>query len=446
MGNPVVAVRSSATCEDREGASAAGQHATFLMVRGEEALLQAVRKCWASLWSSRALDYRQRRGLDQYTAKMAVIIQEMVPAEVSGVLFSRDPLQPGENCLRIEAVPGLGEALVSGSMAGDVLLVDRNTLAQTGKRSNLNVLEGSCLQELCASALRIEEEFVAPQDIEFAIADNTVFFLQTRPMTGLENALVDPVEPLGKPSRLDVMIKPFVDERYVIAPRPLDNLFVKGLLGGHLYSIRASGAVIRPEDEEAVMSQLWRQAYRLPPVHRLGYMFLRSLLVLAGQLQADWLDWWESGPGSEVMAISQLRDLSKLTDSELFERTEEILAVWKNYLNKRMFAAGAVHAEVLLRLLVTLAVGPGDSGKVMSHLMSGIESPTLNLNEDLLAPFQTGARQSKDPVRGSSGKAAAAGRHISRQRFSQGFQCVHSQIRTSRRSLLVFDDTQLAAR
>jgi rifampicin phosphotransferase len=383
MKNSVVAVRSSATCEDQEGASSAGQYETFLNIRKAEELLQAVCKCWASLWSRRALVYRQRRAMDQFLAQMAVIVQEMIPADAAGVLFTQDPLLVGENNMRIEIVPGLGDALVSGDITGDVYRVDRISLTETEGKSDSKLLTPKLLQELCGMALRIEEHFTVPQDIEFAIKHDTIHFLQARPMTALLNTSADPLEPLGKPSFLDKMIKPFVDERYVMAPRPLDNIVVNRLLGGHLYSVKEVGAVIRKEDEEKVMNQLWRQAYRLPPIHRLWYMYFHGISLMFRQLKTDWLCWWESGPSGELQSVSRLPDLISMRDAELFSRSETILAVWEKHLNKRMSAAGGVHADSLLRLLVGVVVGAARRDEIMSDLMAGIKTPTLSLNEDL---------------------------------------------------------------
>nr|WP_275889162.1 PEP/pyruvate-binding domain-containing protein [Desulfobulbus rhabdoformis] len=383
MQSPVVAVRSSATCEDQEGTSSAGQYETYLNIQGTEALLQAVRNCWASLWSRRALVYRQRQATDRFSARMAVIIQEMIPADAAGVLFTQDPLLSGDNHMRIEIVPGLGEALVSGDIAGDVYRIDRTSLAETRENGRSELLSPNLLKKLCGMALRIEEHFGCPQDIEFALAQDTIHLLQARPMTALMNTTVDPIEPLGKPSFLDKMIKPFVDERYVIAPRPLDNVVVKRLLGGHLYSIKEGGAVIKQEDEEKVMAQLWRQAYRMPPIHRLWLMYFRGVSLLFRQLKTDWLSWWEDAPSGELQTVSKSIDLSSMADEELFRRAETILAVWEKHLYKRMSAAGGVHAESLLRLLVALAVGPTKRDEVMSNLMAGIETPTITLNEDL---------------------------------------------------------------
>lgn len=383
MMSPAVAVRSSATCEDQDEASSAGQYETYLNVQGEEGLLLAVRKCWASLWSRRALVYRSRRSIDHFSARMAVIIQEMIPAEAAGVLFTIDPLKQDEKHIRIEIVPGLGEALVSGNVAGDVYRVDRGTLTETGGGSGSGLLAPELLVKLCSMALRIEEHFGTPQDIEFATAKEKVYLLQARPMTALVESHLEPLEPLGKPSILDKMIKPFADERYVVAPRPLDNIVVLRLLGGHLYAIRECGAVIKEEDEAVLRAQIWRQAYRMPPVHRLWLMFFRGVSLQFRQLKTDWQSWWESGPSNALQTVSESVDLSATADKELFIRVERILAVWEAHLYKRMSAAGGIRAESLLRLLVTLAVGFRKCQEVMANLMAGIETPTISLNEEL---------------------------------------------------------------
>jgi len=106
---PAVAVRSSATAEDLPSASFAGQQASLLNVRGEDELLDAVRRCWASLWSARAIAYREREGIDQQTVKLAVVVQRMVPAEVAGVLFSANPVTGARRgSYRCEPWPGRG--------------------------------------------------------------------------------------------------------------------------------------------------------------------------------------------------------------------------------------------------------------------------------------------------------------------------------------------------
>ena len=383
MKSPLVAVRSSATCEDQKEASSAGQYESYLNVEGKDALLQAVRNCWASLWSRRALIYRHRRDIDHFTAKMAVIIQEMISADMAGVLFTQDPLRQDDQHILVEVVPGLGEALVSGDVVGDVYRVDKTSLTEIGKKNESGLLDSNLLVELCDIAKRLEGYFGAPQDIEFAIAQKTIHLLQSRPMTAIKKTFIDPLQPLGKPSILDKMIKPFADERYVFAPLPLDNLVVTRLIGAHIYGIRELGAIIKEKDEKEVMDQLWRQAYRLPPVHQLWKMYVLGVPLLFKQLKTDWLDWWVNGPEEELKIVSELPDLLEMEDADIFARIEKILSVWEPHLFKRMNAAGGIHAEPLLRLFVTLTVGAKKSSQVMADLMADIETPTIGLNEEL---------------------------------------------------------------
>lgn len=380
MNSPAVAVRSSATCEDQKEASAAGQYDTFLNIGNEKDLLQAVRQCWASLWNSRALMYRNRLGIDHSSVEMAVIIQEMIPANVSGVLFTVDPLTHDQLKMRLEVVAGLGDALVSGRREGETLLVDRNVEVAAGVSG---LLEKSQVAELCTMALTIENQLDGPQDIEFSVANRRLFILQTRPMTALTGPAVEKIEPLGKPSFLDKMIKPFVDERYVMAPQPLDNIVVRLLIGSHLYSIKEFGAKVKAEDEEAAMAQIWRQAYRMPPISHSWSMFKHILPLFYQQLNTDWLTWWNNGPENELKAVTESVNHTLLQDQELFARADSILSTWERLLNMRMSAAGGTRWEFLLKFMVFLAVGPKRHRQVMADLMAGIQTPTVTLNEEL---------------------------------------------------------------
>ena len=119
-----VAVRSSATAEDLPDASSAGQQDTFLHVVGADAVLDAVRRCWASLWTDRAVSYRTEAGIDHGTVALAVVVQRMVDAEVAGVLFTADPVSGRRTRTVIDAAPGLGEAVVSGAVNPDHVVVD----------------------------------------------------------------------------------------------------------------------------------------------------------------------------------------------------------------------------------------------------------------------------------------------------------------------------------
>ena len=127
-GGGHVAVRSSATAEDLPTASFAGQQDSFLNIAGEDALLDAVKKCWASLWTARAIAYRMRQGIDPATVSLAVVVQQLVPADAAGILFTANPLDGERDQIVINATWGLGEAIVGGQVTPDTVVVDKSDL------------------------------------------------------------------------------------------------------------------------------------------------------------------------------------------------------------------------------------------------------------------------------------------------------------------------------
>lgn len=207
---PRVAVRSSAVSEDSETASFAGQQETFLNVRGEEAVLRYVQECWASFFSPRALFYRAQKGALSDT-RMAVVVQEMVLAEKSGVLFTVDPIRKQRDRMIIEAVFGLGEGIVSGMITPDHYVVDRESgdvldefiahqeaavfydaehggtrhVELAEEEGGARVLSDGELRQLRATGLQIESFFGAPQDVEWAYKEDQLLLLQSRPITTL---------------------------------------------------------------------------------------------------------------------------------------------------------------------------------------------------------------------------------------------------------------------
>jgi phosphoenolpyruvate synthase/pyruvate phosphate dikinase len=127
LGPELVAVRSSATAEDLPDRSSAGQYESILDVQGFDACDQAIRQCWLSLWSDRAFVYRKANGIDHATARMAVIVQRMIAAEVSGIAFTADPITGNRDHLVVEAAPGPGEAIVQGKVVPDRILIDKTS-------------------------------------------------------------------------------------------------------------------------------------------------------------------------------------------------------------------------------------------------------------------------------------------------------------------------------
>ena len=202
-----VAVRSSATVEDLPGMSAAGQHDTYLNVSGEAAVLEAVKRCWASLWSARAIGYRARRGIEPGEVSIAVVVQQLVPAEAAGVMFTVDPLDGKPGTVVISANWGLGESVVAGDVTPDVVAVDRASGAlvsyQVGSKEMMTVADGTATRatdtpaslrsaavlsagqagELARVGLAIEKLYDEPMDIEWALAAGELSVVQARPIT-----------------------------------------------------------------------------------------------------------------------------------------------------------------------------------------------------------------------------------------------------------------------
>jgi len=205
-----VAVRSSATAEDLAGASFAGQLETYLNVVGEAELLDAVRRCWSSLFTSRVIFYRHQRGFGDVKVSMAVLVQKMIDPEKSGVTFTVDPVLRNHYQMVIEAVWGLGEGIVSGAITPDHYKMDRETCEITYEfvpekrimfckncdggvieadvppaKVSARILTDDELRQLVDLGNRIEQHFGCPQDIEWCIEGDEVYILQSRPITNL---------------------------------------------------------------------------------------------------------------------------------------------------------------------------------------------------------------------------------------------------------------------
>ena len=209
-----VAVRSSGTAEDLADASFAGLHDTYLDIRGRDELVDAVRRCWASMWTARATAYRAEKGFDQAAARISVVVQQMVESEIAGVMFTANPLTGATDEIVVNATWGLGEALVSGISTPDehiLSIADLSTKDQRVGAKQLRIVRnpdassGTITQEVPdaerdAFALtpgqlrdlgelgrRVSTHYDGfPQDIEWAIADGELYLLQSRPVTGAE--------------------------------------------------------------------------------------------------------------------------------------------------------------------------------------------------------------------------------------------------------------------
>lgn len=247
-----IAVRSSATAEDLEDASFAGQQETYLNVRGEEELTEAVKRCYASLWGDRAVSYRREKGYEDENVALAVVIQKMVESETAGVVFTINPASGKKEEMLINASYGLGESVVSGVVSPDELVCDRlgNVIKcqigaketqvvygekQTvtvpvaeGKRSRLS-LSDEQIRKLTETAAEIERHYHKPMDIEWAFVDQKLYILQARAiMAGAEErkevdeSKMPPLQPVNQKMKATLM---FLMEKMPVPYLPLDYDF-----------------------------------------------------------------------------------------------------------------------------------------------------------------------------------------------------------------------------
>ncbi len=222
LGGGLVAVRSSATAEDLPEASFAGQQRTFLNLRKEKEVVAAVHGCWASLFEARAIFYREQQGFDHFKVGIAVPVQKMVQSEASGVMFTIEPVTSDQSKIVIEAIYGLGEAIVSGEVNPDLYVIDKERLIISSKKlsrqerkltinpkaenENTNIwtsvppseqtqqkLSDTDIAKLAWIGKQIEYHYEFPQDIEWAREGRKIFILQTRAVTTIkETTEVEP--------------------------------------------------------------------------------------------------------------------------------------------------------------------------------------------------------------------------------------------------------------
>lgn len=256
LGEPTVAVRSSATAEDLAEASFAGQQDTYLGLTGAAAVLDGVRRCWASLWTDRAIAYRSKAGVAPDGLSLAVVVQRLVDAEAAGVMFTANPANGRRDEVVLDAAFGLGEAVVGGAVTPDELVVtsDRVTSRTTADKAvrtvrdeegthdepvpdearRTAVLTDAQALSLAALGRRIEQHFGAPQDIEWALADGQPWIVQSRPITALP-APTAPVPTEWPAPRTDGMfMRASIVEQL---PDPLSPLFadlIRPAVGGSL--------------------------------------------------------------------------------------------------------------------------------------------------------------------------------------------------------------------
>jgi rifampicin phosphotransferase len=446
LGGGPVAVRSSATAEDLPGAAFAGQQDTYLNVVGEDALLDAVRRCWGSLWTDRAVSYRARLRLDDSEVRIAVVVQRMVEAETAGVMFTANPVTGDREQFVVDAGRGLGEAVVSGLVTpdhyvlrpsgevveftpgrGEVVIrsaagggvvhesaaetagspagaqADARTGGAAGARAERGPVEGTAvllsdevLRELAGLGRRVAEAFGRPQDIEWAYVAGRLHLLQARPMTALPPPPVGPLDGIRRRTA-EVLL-----EYVPVRPYPMDmSSWLPDGPAGQMSKVFAAYGIRNPihnalQEEDGVV-------YRIEPVKPslTPRVLTAPFRALAKAWRYDPARWTEDPRFQAYLRdVDQLRarDLGTMPWKELRQVPRQALGLVDPIADLRIDYLPGV-GVALLRLMLALA--PLGRGKLFRELLLGARTRTDDANRALerLAETarRTGALEAEQP-------------------------------------------------
>jgi pyruvate,water dikinase len=349
-----VAVRSSATAEDLPGASFAGQQETYLNIRAEEALLEAVKKCWASLWTARAIAYRIKNNIDQNTVALAVVVQELVFAEAAGIMFTVNPLNGRRGELVINAAWGLGEAVVSGAVTPDTLTVDKpkgrvirreiaekqvmTVRTEEGTREvpvpdpqkKKAVLSDAQTLELARLGMKIEEFYGMPMDVEWTLANGRFAVVQARPITALppEWILPDAKAVYGRGSLAEHIPSP-VTPLFATLGLEIANQAAAELL--ERVAGKGAEVMLTKEGSYVVFNGYVYGGYRMD-AKALGVILKVSFSQLAPIFRGSVARWQAARKElAAVVADGEKKPIESLTPSELLEGVRTVFSAACRY-------------------------------------------------------------------------------------------------------------------
>jgi phosphohistidine swiveling domain-containing protein len=382
-----VAVRSSATAEDLPEASYAGQQETYLNVRGEDAILEAVQKCWASLWTGRAIAYRLRQNISPEAVALGVVVQVLVPAEAAGVLFTANPVTGRRSEAVINAAWGLGEAIVGGQVTPDSITVDRSTervvqretaekqvmtvRTESGTQEqptpaalkNKAVLSDRQASELVRYGAQIEELYGMPMDIEWALADGKFAILQARPITSLGEAPLEWKLPHPKGIYMRTSV---VD----LMPDPLSPLFASfsiPILVAQMYPLGKYVIRSEPVLPEGYFTTINTYAYMNTHYSARGWLWvLFGMFPAYPRILRTLVPFWrdEARPRYRA-AVAQVeaKDPERLSAAELWQTVREVMQAAGYYIDALLFAtmgASAGSEGLLTKVYEKMAWREGD--------------------------------------------------------------------------------------
>lgn len=358
----VVAVRSSATAEDLPDLSFAGQQDTFLNIRGTEAVLEAVKKCWASLWTARAIGYRLQHRIDQNSISLAVVVQLLVPADASGILFTANPVNGQRDQAMITTTWGLGEAIVGGLVTPDSLTVEKATgrviSRETADKQVMTVrIEGGTEEQPVPEAMRrapvlsdseagelvkfggqIEKLYGMPMDIEWTLAEERFAIVQARPITALPEPPIEwiPPNPKGIYMRTGV-----VD----LMPDPLSSLYITWgipVLKAQMKPLGVRLMIAEPVLQEDYYTSINGYAYMnaaFPP--KAWWWIITGLLPGYPRLLRKLIPIWRDELHPEYKdLVSRYREKipATMSTSELWRDAQDILNAAMFYVGGLLFA------------------------------------------------------------------------------------------------------------
>lgn len=365
-GTPL-AVRSSAVAEDSDGASFAGQYETLLGVSGGDALVDAVRRCWASAFHARVSAYKSKKN-QMTNGGMGVLVQKLVQADAAGVAFTANPVNGRRNETVVSAVRGLGERLVSGQASPDEWVINGGEASCTNAPEN--AIDKNQAMAIAKMALQAEAHFGSPQDVEWAIAGGTLYMLQSRPITTLGEAVIEPIPihievPAGYwESDAEHMSKPVSQmARSVLLPSYTNatqkmcsstGLLLEKLeyraIGGWMYvRLVPPGGKDTPPLPPGIMKIMLRLIPSMRARIRRATEFVRNkeqdLLV------ERWYNEWYPEITGKITELREV-DLPKLSDDALEEHISSVLALVDRG-NEIHFMDGVVNPFVIYDLVTT---------------------------------------------------------------------------------------------
>ena len=392
-----LAVRSSGVAEDLDGASFAGQYESILGVRGHDALVDAVRHCWASAFSARVSAYKNNKGQVPH-ASMAVLVQKLVSADSAGVAFTANPVNGNRNEAVVSAVRGLGERLVSGNASPDEWIVSGQEVTRTSAPEN--AIDAAQAREVAEMARRAAAHFGSPQDVEWAIAGGKLFMLQARPITTLREQAIEPI-----PMKIEVPAGYWESDAEHI-PKPLSPMgrsvllpsytngtqkmcTTTGLLldrieyrdiGGWIYMrlVPPGGKDMAPPPAW-VMKIMLRLMPDLRARIRRGTDFVRN--NEPDVLVERWYDKWYPEISKQMRELRDV-NLAVLSDDELDAHLSEALALIRRG-NEMHFTLAAVNPFAIYDLVTTSQALLGwDEAHVM-ELVTGLSAKSTEPSRKL---------------------------------------------------------------